>query len=111
MNLGDFNIDSSAIDKAKSALQKGAYKTSKEFLTNINEGINSAVSQMTDPLKNIGAVYQNSRKKKDEVKEPPRFGNEHPVLFGGYGVNINNVRLGVESYPLPKMKGQVLPVQ
>jgi len=96
MNLGDFNIDSSAIDKAKSALQKGAYKTSKEFLTNINEGINSAVSQMTDPLKNIGAVYQNSRKKKDEVKEPPRFGNEHPVLFGGYGVNINNVRLGVE---------------
>ena len=96
MNLGDFNFDSSAIDKAKSALQKEAYKTSKEFLTNINEGINSAVSQMTDPLKNIGAVYQNSRKKKDEVKEPPRFGNEYPVLFGGYGVNINNVKLGVE---------------
>ena len=85
------------IDKAKKSLEEKFFQTKKEFLQNINNTINQTVGQLNDLAKNIGAIFHKPRPKKSE-EEVPKFewGNEYPVIAGGFGITINGRELGVD---------------
>ncbi len=92
------------VGKAIENLGKKAFQTSKAYLQGINDSINQAAKGFNDLSKNIGAIFQKTKKKgagdddgTDKPEEPPfRFGNEEPYIFGGYSVTINGRELGVD---------------
>ena len=85
------------VDNAKKALEEKAFQTKKEFLQNINNTINQTVGQLNDLAKNIGAIFHTPPPKKGEEEVPTfRWGNEYPVIAGGFGITINGRELGVD---------------
>lgn len=84
------------VSNAMKALEGMAFQTTKGFLTGITQSINGAVAQLNDVSKNLGAVFHRPRKGNDIELPKFEWGNEYPVIFGGYGVTINGKELGVE---------------
>lgn len=91
------------VDKAKQSLSlKDALRKNAGFLKGINKTINSAVAQLNDAAKNIGAVFQKNGINSDinallqEQLKSVQWSTENPVIYGGFGLTINNKPLGVE---------------
>lgn len=79
---------------ARKSLEEKAFMRKKEYLTGLNSSINSVVDSFKGAVDATNAVFCKKGVKPDIIE--PNFGNPLPVLFGGYGINLNGKKLGVE---------------